>query len=97
MENLHSDDGTVDLTIEAMVARCYAKNFKNGIMTPDYCLELIQRASEAEAMNEILELANEKLQAELEDCKQQTFAIYCFLRDKAKQHGFKIPDDLCTN
>jgi len=95
MENIYPDDNAVDLTIEKLVAEHYAKNFKDGMITPDYCMELISRASQAEAINELLAQANESLQTELEECKQRTFSIYCLLRDKAKQYWFKIPDDLC--
>jgi hypothetical protein len=51
-----TDNNTVDLSLERKVAEFFYKNLdhNNGQLTPDYCLELIQRASVAEAENEIL-------------------------------------------
>ncbi len=71
IEGLFSNKGqqnkgqVVDLTIEKMVAEHYAKNFKEGFMTVDYCLELIDRASLAEALNEIYEAKIDEQEKEI--------------------------------
>jgi predicted ATP-dependent Lon-type protease len=48
-------DKFVDLAFEKLVLEKYLKNMKDGKITPEYCLELISRAAEAEAVNDILQ------------------------------------------
>lgn len=61
----------VDLSIEKRVMEFYLKNIKDGYITPDFCLELISRASEAEAIVELLEVENENLRTELAQLQQK--------------------------
>lgn len=70
----------VDLTIEKLVAEFYLKNLKDGKITPEYCLELISKAAEAETVNELL-------QQEVNDLKKTVGRLYDELSQlKAKQN-----------
>jgi len=86
-----NSDQSIDISLEKRVLELYLKNFKDGIISPDYCIELISRASEAEAENEILRQKVEEQEREIDVLCDAVTELQSVAEPKVNVNVYTIP------